>query len=285
MSSKSPNSVCSRVSVLRGHCAVMAAVLLLGLASAARGELSGEQIYSLFNQANESFRSANESLGDMDKAEKLYGKAVLSCEKIINEGRIRNAKLYYNLANAYFLKGEIGKAILNYRRAEKLDRADANIQKNLAFARSKRMDKVEVKTEKKVLQTLFFWHYDFSVKTKFAVSLVCFAVVCLASVSMTWFGRRAYLTVTAVVCGMVLLCLSGSVAVDVYKQNETICGVITAAETVARQGDGQNYEASFKGPLHEGIEFDLLERRSGWLHIRLSDGSDGWVPENAGEVI
>jgi len=263
----------------------MAAVLLLGLASAARGELSGEQIYSLFNQANESFRSANESLGDMDKAEKLYGKAVLSCEKIINEGRIRNAKLYYNLANAYFLKGEIGKAILNYRRAEKLDRADANIQKNLAFARSKRMDKVAVKTEKNVLQTLFFWHYDFSVKTKFAVSLVCFAVVCLASVSMTWFGRRAYLTVTAVVCGMVLLCLSGSVAVDVYKQNETICGVITAAETVARQGDGQNYEASFKGPLHEGIEFDLLERRSGWLHIRLSDGSDGWVPENAGEVI
>jgi len=221
----------------------------------------------------------------MDKAEKLYGKAVLSYEKIINDGRIRNAKLYYNLANAYFLKGEMGRAILNYRRAERLDRADANIQKNLTFARSKRIDKVEVKTEKKVMQTLFFWHYDFSVKAKFTASLVCFAVVCLAAVLMTWSGRRAYLTAAAAVCGIVLLCTSASIAVDIYKQNRTACGVITAAEVTARQGDGQNYQASFKDPLHEGTEFDLLERRSGWFHIRLSDGSDGWVPENTGEVI
>ena len=38
-------------------------------------------------------------------------------------------------------------------------------------------------------------------------------------------------------------------------------------------------------PLHSGLEFGLLERRGGWLHIALSDGSDGWIPENSAGLI
>ena len=64
-----------------------------------------------------------------------------------------------------------------------------------------------------------------------------------------------------------------------------VCGVITAPEVVARQGDGPNYPESFKDPLHAGTEFDLLERRSGWYHIRLSDNSDGWIPDNSAGLI
>jgi len=68
-------------------------------------------------------------------------------------------------------------------------------------------------------------------------------------------------------------------------QANRICGVITARQIVARQGDGQNYPASFKEPLHAGTEFDLLERRVGWLHIKLSDDSDTWIPDNSAELI
>jgi hypothetical protein len=247
--------------------------------------LSKEQASSLFNQANQFFREANSITNDPNKAERLYEKAILNYEKLIDEGGIRNPKLYYNLGNAYFLKEDIGRAILNYRRAEELDKADANIQKNLAFARSRRIDKVVVKTEKRVLQTLFFWHYDFTNKTKFMLMCICFAIVFVSLTIMTWFGKAAPWIVTTIICGILMVFFLGSVVLEIQARSHRINGVIIAPEVVARQGDGPNYPESFKDPLHAGTEFDLLERRSGWFHIRLSDNSDGWIPDNSAEVI
>jgi len=258
---------------------------LFGLSPAAEAKLSDEQAYALFKQANQAFRQANSIVSDADQAEKLYEKAVLSYEKIINDGQIKNARLYYNLGNAYFLKGNLGKAILNYRRAEKLDNDDANIQKNLAFARSRRLDKVKVKTEERVLQTLFFWHYDFSIKTKFLLTCLFFAAVCISLTLMIWFGRAAPGTVTAVICGILTVCFFASVVLETRTRARRICGVITAQEVIARQGDGQNYPASFKDSLHAGTEFDLLERRPAWLHIKLADNSDGWIPDDDADLI
>jgi len=219
--------------------------------------------------------------------EKLYEKAILSYEKIINEGRIQNAKLFYNLGNAYFLKEDIGKAILNYRRAEKLDGADADIRKNLEFARSRRIDKIAPKTQERVLETLFFWHYDLSLRTRFILACLFFAAGCICVTAMIWLGRtrRGGPTVAAVIAAGLMLCFAASVAVESRRAEAVVCGVITAQDVTARQGDGQGYPESFKDPLHSGTEFDLLEHRPGWLHIELPDDSDGWIPDNCAELI
>ena len=260
-------------------------LLLFCLAAPGRSALPKEQVYSLFNQANQFFREANTTANDPDQAQKLYEKAILNYEKIISDGQIRNSKLFYNLGNAYFLKDDIGRAILNYRRAERLDKADTNIQKNLAFARSRRIDTVDVKTEERILETLFFWHYDFSIKTKFLATCICFAIVCISVTVMLWRGRTGPWVVTAVICGLLMACFLASVVLEARTQAHRVCGVITDQQVVARQGDGPNYPESFKDPLHAGTEFDLLERRSGWFHVRLSDDSDGWIPDNAAELI
>ena len=78
---------------------------------------------------------------------------------------------------------------------------------------------------------------------------------------------------------------SASVVLEIRTQANRICGVITIQEIVARQGNGHNYPESFKGPLHAETEFDLIERRSGWFHIRLSGDSDAWIPETAADLI
>jgi tetratricopeptide (TPR) repeat protein len=264
---------------------ISACLFVLCLETTVEAALSKEQTYSLFDQANQAFRQANSTTNDPNQAERLYDKAILNYEKIINEGGVRNPKLYYNLGNAYFLKEDVGRAILNYRRAEALDKSDANIQKNLAFARSKRVDKVAVKTEKRVLQTLFFWHYDFSLKTKFLLMCICFAIVCLGLTAMIWFGKTPSWVVATVICGLLTICFLTSVVLETRARSHRISGVITATEVMARQGDGPNYAESFKDPLHAGTEFDLLERRSGWFHIRLSDNSDGWIPDNSADLV
>ena len=248
-------------------------------------KLSDEQLYSLFSRANEAFRQAHSIPDNSNKAIKLYEEAILIYEKIISEGHIQNSKLYYNLGNAYLLKSDLGEAILNYRRAEKLDSADTNIQKNLAFARSRRVDKVNLETEKRVLHTLFFWHYDFSLKTKFVLTCLFFALFCVSLTVMVWFGRDAPGMVSAVISGILFICLFASVFLEANSQANKVCGIITAEEVVARQGDGTGYSPSFKDPLHAGTEFDLLEYRHGWLHIKLSDNSEGWIPDTNADLI
>lgn len=261
-------------------------LLLFLLVSVALAEitLSNEQITALFNQANESFKKANIVAAESERI-KFYDEAILRYEKIVNDGQIKNAKLFYNIGNAYFLKGDLGKAVLNYRRAEDIDNSDTNLRKNLAFARSRRIDKVEIKAEKQVLQTLFFWHYDFSLKTRFVLVCLFFAIGCVSLTAMIWFGRSAPAKVVAIICTIFVICFTASVILKTNENAHKIGGVITAGEVIARQGDGQNYPASFKEPLHEGTEFDLLEHRTGWLHIKLYDGSDAWIPQVAAELL
>ena len=259
-------------------------IVLSGITEVTEAELPKEQLYILFNQANEAFRQANSSQSSTI-ADELYEKAILSYEKIINEGKIKNAGLYYNLGNAYLLKENIGKAILNYRRAQKIDSSDTNIQKNLDFARSQRIDKITPKAQKRIMETLFFWHYDFSLRTKFILACLFFAAFCIILTLIVWLGRTVVTSTTAVIIAICMLCFSASVVVETRARARLVCGVITARSIVARQGDGQNYPESFRDPLHAGTEFNVLERRLGWLHIRLLDDSDTWIPSNTAELI
>lgn len=258
-------------------------LFILTITVSAQADLPKEEVYSLFNQANQYFRQGN-SANNPERAKKYYENAILSFERIIDEGGIQNAKLYYNLANAYFLQGRLGKAILNYRRAAKLG-TDNDIQKNLNFARSQRKDQVELKTKKRVLYTLFFWHYDFTNKTKFLMMCISFGIVSLCITATLWLSRSVPWIVTATICGILTFCFLASIIVEVGTEANNISGVITAQEVVAHQGDGQNYPPSFREPLHEGTEFDLLERRPEWFHIKLFDGSDGWIPDDSAELI
>lgn len=259
-------------------------VLVIGRAACAMAQVPREQLYALLNEANAVFQQAN-AAGDSDRAAELYGRAVLLYERIIEQGGVQNGKLYYNLANAYLLKGDVGHAILNYRRAAELDGSDVNVRKNLAFARSRRIDTVAVQTEKRVLETLFFWHYDFALKTRLFLACLFFAALCVSVTVMIWLGRSPAAAAVSVVSAVLVLCFLTSIVVDSHRRASTTYGVITADEVQARQGDGPNYPPSFKDPLHAGTEFELLEQRPGWLHIELTDGTDTWVPDDTADVV
>jgi hypothetical protein len=216
--------------------------------------------------------------------EKNFQAAIESYESILKQGYL-SSQLYYNLGNAYLLKENIGKAILNYRRARQLDSSDANIRKNLDFARSRRIDKITQRTGERVMETLFFWHYDFPLRTRFILACFFFAVLCVTLTVIVWVGRTAPASTTTLIAAILMLCFIVSVVMETRQRELLAAGVITAGQVVARQGDGHNYPASFKEPLHAGTEFEVLERRPGWLHIRLSDNNDAWIPGSAAELI
>ncbi|MFI4910607.1 MAG: hypothetical protein ACIAQZ_02945 [Sedimentisphaeraceae bacterium JB056] len=233
--------------------------------------------HDLLAHANKIFSEAN----DTQKPESisLYLKAASLYEKVAQKAGINNAKLYYNIGNCYLLADNIGMAIYNYKKSERIDSTDPLLQKNLAVARSKRLDRVEVEIERKVLSTIFFWHYDFSTKVRFYLALSFFALIMLLAtikVLTRTFGGYWPLTI---VLGLMFLSMTASVVIETVDSKIHTEGVIIASELVARKGDSEKYEKAFNEPLHEGTEFELIEKRPGWIRVSLVDGSKVWLPE------
>ncbi len=258
--------------------------IIAGYSETARA-LDKAGMLALYRDAESSFRQANDLVPtNPRKAGDLFLKAALSFERIAREGGIENGRLYYNLGNIHFRLGDLGRAILNYRRAERFIPHDANLQQNLAYARSRCPDKIEAKPETKVLQTLFFWRYDLSLPVRAGLFLLFFNLIWLLS-GVYLFRKKPGIRSGVVACAVVSLLLAGSLAADAYEQARTRAGVVTVKEVVARKGDGVVFEPSFKEPLHAGTEFIVLEERRGWYHIELSDGRLCWIPDSAGEII
>jgi hypothetical protein len=179
---------------------------------------------------------------------------------------------------------DLGRAILNYRRALRYIPNDPNLQQNLNYARSRRLDKIEVKARTRILRTLLFWHYDFSMRTR-AVLFTASFVLLWIMLAFRLFFRRASLTWIAAALGGVALLMATSVLAQDISTHREKPGVVVADEVTARKGDSSAYEPSFKEPLHAGAEFVLLQRRGDWLYIELMDGRRCWIPARSAEWI
>ncbi|HBZ56044.1 MAG TPA: hypothetical protein DEO88_11625 [Syntrophobacteraceae bacterium] len=241
--------------------------------------------WNLYREAESSFRQANELLRtDPAKAKELFEKAALYFETIQREGEIENGRLFYNLGNTYFRLGNLGKAILNYRKAEKFIPNDINLQQNLSYARSRCLDKIEMKPQTQVLRTLFFWHFDLKGAARAWLLTVFFGLLWLFAGAYL-LTKKTWLRWGALGFSVLSLLLAGSLGMEAYQQSHLRAGVILEKEIVGRKGDSSTFEPTFKDPLHMGVEFALVEERKGWFHIELADGRRCWIPESAAGLI
>lgn len=254
------------------------------LCSVADSKLSKDEIYLAFTQANDAFAKANQNADNAEQAQTLYQQAIAGYERIIDAGDIHNSKLYCNLANSYLLTDDLGRAILNYRRAQRLDSSNPDIHKNLNFARSKRTDQFPVTAQKKILERLFFWHYDFSMKTRFVIGGICFAIFCIWLTLKLWFVKWPAVIPVCCVTVLITIAMIASVMIEQHALATHRNGVVVAESVIARQGDGDNYPQSFNEPLHTGVEFDVIEQRPNWFHIQLPNHQDAWIPTQSAEL-
>ena len=72
-----------------------------------------------------------------------YATAIEHYESVLADG-LASADLYYNLGNAYYRTGQMGRAILNYERALRLDPGMSDARENLALAENHTVDRIAV---------------------------------------------------------------------------------------------------------------------------------------------
>jgi len=247
--------------------------------------LNKMEINDLFNNGKQYFQKGNE-LAEKSSSEskRYYQKAAMHLKKIINDGNIKNGKLYYNLGNIYFRMDDIGNAILNYRKALQYIPNDTNLQQNLKFARTSRKDQFEEIQKTKILKTLFFWHYDISNHLRIMFFISFFLLFWLFALIRIF--RKHPITKWGMFITLILSILFGiSLIAEEISIHRIIPGVIISPEIIARKGNSSTYEPTFKEPIHSGTEFNLIEQRQKWYYIKLLDSRTCWIPKTSAKLI
>ncbi len=241
-------------------------------------QVSSANVASLVSRADSLYHQALMAEGP-DRVV-LAQRAAGMLEQAIAEMGRANGYLRYNLGTAYHLAGDLGRAILNYRLAQRLIGGFADLEANLELALAQRRDKIEPGTREEIARALFFWHYVLSPALRRRVFSAGFVLLWIL-LGVHAVRRAALLPTLAGLCAMVALAFGLSVANDLIAQVKQDHGVVVATEVVARTGPGASYAAAYEGGLHAGTEFRVLEQEGSWYRVRLADGADCWLPEGS----
>lgn len=247
----------------------------LGALTPARGEAAATEMASDLNAALADFDRAQELLADQpDVARPLFRAAAQRMESLA--ARVPNGHLEYNIGNAYLQAGDLGRAILHYRRAERFVPRDPFLTDNLREARSRSLIPIKPGARDRLFAYLFFWHDRTSTRERATVAIVTFLLIWVFLTARLFRPRRA-LAVLAGGCAVISLVGVASVGMDLWKDHGAPSGVILAMDVPAFKGPGTSYQRQFEQPLQPGVEFTLRERRGPWWRVELADGKTGWI--------
>jgi tetratricopeptide (TPR) repeat protein len=223
----------------------------------------------LFLQAGQAYKD-----GAFDRAAALY-------EKLLAQGMV-NGSMFYNLGNAYLKAGKIGKALVNYRRAEMFMPRNEDLQANIQYTLQLTTDKIEGRDPYAYIKNFCFWYSKLNIRELAVLFLIFNGLLwCLATARLFYRWEYLWLALYASIACAVLLGISSGI--KLYSFYYSPAGVVTAKEITVRSGGSVNATALFR--LHDGAEFDWLDESSGCVKISLSDGKKGWVQKDTVEKV
>jgi tetratricopeptide (TPR) repeat protein len=209
-----------------------------------------------------------------DAANKLYeeGKfadAASAYESLAHSGQ-SSAAIYFNLGNAFFKSGQIGRAIAAYRQAQQLTPRDPDLRANLQFARNQTPGPslAPARWQRWLGRlTLNEW-------TLLAAGAVWLGLLLLAVLRWRPTLRpalRAYAISLAILAGFLCACA----AVSLREHRYTRTAIVVTGEAVVRYGPLAESPAAFT--VHDGAELRILDQKDEWLQVSTDPRRIGWL--------
>ena len=216
---------------------------------------------------------------DPARAAQLYRQAAGGFEALA-EGGVRNAALEYNLGNTFFRLGDLGRAVLHYRRAERLATGDARIAANLRYARGRVEPIISPSDESRLLRQVLFWHYQTTPAQRFWVLVGCVSIgwPCLLA-WLRW--RRGGLAAAGLIFVALAALNAASIQWQLRDEQRHPLAVVVQDRQPLRLGRGEGSDLALQQPLGAGVELRILQRRGEWVEVRLANGQTGWLPAGA----
>jgi len=200
-----------------------------------------------------------------------FQEAIDSYTRLIGNG-YENGHVHYNLGNAYFRLGDLGRAILAYERARLLMPRDGDLLFNLSQARNQARDaSIDLQTSSLsgFLGLGSFNRYEtFFVFT--LLNVLFFSLLCLKLYKKTeW---TYYLSIFMAIVIGVCVC---AVALKWYAWANDNRAVILAEEVMVQAGPDARDTLLFK--LHAGTIVRVERTENDWTLLQLSKDKRGWA--------
>ncbi len=221
------------------------------------------------------FTKAETVSNPFNDANKLYeqgrfSEAAAGYEKMVQNGSV-STPLLFNLGNAFLKSGQVGRAIVAYRRAEKLSPRDPDVRANLQFARNQAGGGTAAPTHrwKNFIEKMTL--NEWAISTSVLVSL-WFLLLALRE----WRGKKSFrgiIFALGIICGLFAVCLVAAIRQEFFVQSL----VVIVPEAVVRRGTFEESPSVFT--LRDGAEVTVLDKNNGWLQIVDAAHRSGWLLE------
>ena len=251
----------------RFECFVLISLLALHLIPCAVNAKIDPSAQEDFFEANRAYRNDQ------------FQEAVDGYLKLIEKG-IENGHLYYNLGNAYYRLGDLGKAILFFERARLLLPRDDDLIFNLTHARNQAVDAVvDVQT---------FSLSDFLGLDSLNLYEVFLVFTIINGFFFFILGIRLYKkTEWSFYLSIFLVIIIGiggfALALKWYQVTTDDRAVVLSDEVEVRAGPDPGDTALFK--IHEGTIVHHERSEGDWALLHLSKDKRGWAPSKQLERI
>ena len=188
-----------------------------------------------------------------------------------------STNLFYDLGNAYFHTGDLGRAILNYERALVLDRRHPEAQANLRIAHDEARALEMTPTNGERLA-------QFADANQYAIAAVIAFWLSLFSIAWWIFSRRSS---GVIMLSILSLSIFGLAIVSIFWLDHGTRGralaIVTENHVEARLATADNARSVLALP--PGSEIKILSKRGDWIYTALPNDLRGWIPAKSAEQV
>lgn len=226
--------------------------------------------------------SAQETGELWDKANTAYynndfADAIALYDSIEQSGMV-SAKLYYNMGNAYFKAGRIGKSILYYNKAQRLAPGDEDIAHNLEIANTYTRNRIEPIPEFFLKRWMRSFASIMGGNAWAVLSVVLFGLL-LAGLLLYLLPLRRGVRKAGFYGGLVSLVLFlfavSFASADYRESTHSTQAIVTSSSASVKSSPDNAGKDLFL--LYEGAKVEVRDALNGWREIVLADGNRGWI--------
>ena len=231
-------------------------------------------LFSVFLQADLISDQLKEAESSYDEA--LYDKSIEVYEGLIKRDKV-SGPLFFNLGNAYYREGNLGKSVASYLAAKRYLPRDPDLAHNLKFVHSKSRDQLAFESEGGALSVLTNWFKNFT-KSEVESALVFLILISTLFMILFHFVKKLAsfrpLGHGAFVVTFFLFSFYSFTNSSLERW-----GAVTVEIVKVQSGPGLKNTTLFE--LHEGAPFIYRDSQGEWCRIELSDGKKGWVTKDS----
>ncbi len=230
------------------------------------------------DEANALFARANQAYEDEQFAE------ALTMYEELMAGEYGTGDVLANAGTAAWRTEDIGKAVLYYLRALKIEPGNERARENLAFVQPG-TNVVEEESFFTLLRAWFAatsawpWYVLFQISFVLLITGLVFAARTQPGTDsrIEWLGRSGGGVAASLVMGLIVF-------LHAEARQPQGDGVVVQDKAISRSGPALNYFEQLEIPAGTIIAFKSAPR-NGWVEFRLRDGSTGFLPSDVVEAI